>query len=62
MGKAKKKHLLRIGFESSAACQAALTAMNHADYVKRGREAKLQLLQAAVPTRQGPQRSRNSLT
>lgn len=45
MAKIKKKHLLRIGFESSEACQAALKAMAHEKLEKKGRETKLQLLQ-----------------
>ncbi|MEM9986515.1 MAG: RtcB family protein, partial [Bacteroidota bacterium] len=45
MGKVKKKHLWRIGFESNEACQAAMVAMNHEAYQRRGRESKLQLLQ-----------------
>ena len=45
MAKIKKKHLLRIGFESSEASQAALKAMAHDKFAKKGREAKLQLLQ-----------------
>lgn len=45
MAKIKKKHLLRIGFESNQSCQAAMVAMEHEAYAKRGREAKLQLLQ-----------------
>lgn len=45
MAKIKKKHLLRIGFETSEACQAALKAMEHEKFAKKGRETKLQLLQ-----------------
>jgi tRNA-splicing ligase RtcB len=48
MGKIKKKHLLRIGFPASAACQAALQAMAHETYARKGRETKLQLLQALL--------------
>lgn len=53
MAKIKKKHLLRIGFESNQACQAAMAAMEHEAYAKRGREAKLQLLQELLQNPEG---------
>ena len=48
MAKVKKKNLLRIGFEEGKALKLALQAMQHETYIKRGREAKLQLLQALL--------------
>lgn len=48
MAKIKKKNLLRIGFEEGTALKLALLAMQHESIVKKGREAKLQLLQALL--------------
>ena len=45
MAKIKKKHLLRIGFEPGEALKAALVAMQDEHYVKKGRVAKLTILQ-----------------
>ena len=45
MAKIKKKHLLRIGFQPGGALKAALEAMEHPHYQKKGREFKLQVLQ-----------------
>ncbi|MEO1450248.1 MAG: RtcB family protein [Bacteroidota bacterium] len=45
MAKVKKKHLLRIGMEDSDAIKAALVAMEHEAFEKRGRAAKLGILQ-----------------
>ncbi len=44
MGKVKKVHLLRLGFESSKAVAAALVAMEHEAYLKRSRDEKLEML------------------
>lgn len=48
MAKIKKKHLLRIGFEDQEAIKLALEAMMHDKLVKKGRQAKLGLLQAVL--------------
>jgi len=48
MAKIKRKHLIRIGFESNQACKAALEAMKDPRFEKKGREVKLQLLQAVL--------------
>lgn len=48
MAKIKKKNLLRIGFDEGKALKLALQAMQHETYIKRGRETKLQLLQALL--------------
>lgn len=48
MGKIKKKNLLRIGFEEGPALKLALQLMQHDAYIKKGREAKLQLLQSLL--------------
>jgi len=48
MAKIKKKHLLRIGFDEGNALREALAAMQHEAYDKKGREAKLEILQALL--------------
>ncbi|MEO0895557.1 MAG: RtcB family protein [Bacteroidota bacterium] len=48
MAKIKKKHLLRIGFEEGTALREAMVAMTHEAYDKKGREAKLEILQALL--------------
>lgn len=45
MAKITKKHLLRIGYEAGDALKAALVAMQHPAYEKRGRQVKLQLME-----------------
>ncbi|MEM7373951.1 MAG: RtcB family protein [Bacteroidota bacterium] len=53
MAKIKKKHLLRIGFEDQEAIKLALAAMMHDKLIKKGRQAKLGLLQSVL---QNPER------
>lgn len=48
MAKIKKKNLLRIGFEEGTALKLALQVMQHEAYIKKGREAKLQLLESLL--------------
>ena len=57
MAKIKKKHLIRIGFESGEALKQALIAMDAPAFKKKGREAKLQLLQAIL---QNPDKYQNN--
>ena len=45
MAKIKKKHLFKIGFQPGPVLRSALAAMEHAAYLKKGREVKLILLQ-----------------
>ena len=48
MAKIKKKNLLRIGFDEGKALKLALIAMQDPAYLKKGRETKLELLQALL--------------
>ncbi|MCI4668158.1 MAG: RtcB family protein [Bacteroidia bacterium] len=48
MAKIKKKHLLRIGFDEGKALREAMVAMAHDAYAKKGRQAKLEMLQALL--------------
>jgi tRNA-splicing ligase RtcB len=48
MAKIKKKHLIRIGYPNGEALKKAIVAMGHEKFAKKGREVKLQLLQAVL--------------
>ncbi|MEL6841832.1 MAG: RtcB family protein, partial [Bacteroidota bacterium] len=48
MAKIKKKHVLRIGYPLGEAANLAVEAMQHEKLQAKGRETKLQLLQAVL--------------